>query len=191
MYSLIFLIILLVLILISAIPMLVRIYNNLIQLHEQIDRAWKNIDIILEQRFEEIPKLISIVEQYVGYESKVIKELVEARKQYSQSTQAADQIKCANEVSEKLQSLFMIAENYPQLNSQEQFLNLQKRISSLESQIADRKELVNEVITQYNARIKMFPDFFFANFLKFSPIPLYQIDEAKRREPSLELKIPS
>jgi LemA protein len=174
----------------TAVIMLFTMYNALIELKFQVERAWANIDVILEQRHEEIPKLITICEQFGKYERGTLEKLIQARQHYLTARKVNNKIEIANEISEQLKSVFAIGEAYPQLMSSAQFVHLQKRISSLEGQIADRKEIVNETVTNYNIRCQQIPYSSFARILGYFPMPLYIINDQKKQDPPLKIALP-
>jgi len=171
--------------------LLIRIYNSLVELRQQVDRAWSNIDVILEQRSAEIPKLIVICEQYTSYEKNLIQHLVESRKKYISSKNTKEKIQSANQMTQELVNFLAIAESYPQLQSNSQFLHIQSRISSLENEISARKETVNDTVTQYNTRRSQFPELMFASLAGFTPLPLYKVAPSAKLSSSTKIQIPS
>lgn len=168
----------------------INIYNGLISLRNQLERAWSNIDVILKQRFDEIPQLIQVIEQYAGYEAQVIQKLVDARSRYGNAQDVSGKIQASQEMSLALKGVFAIGEAYPDLKSNQNFNQLQTRISSLESQIADRREAYNEVVANFNTRIDQFPDIFAARLLNYQRQMLFQISEAEKAAPSLKMNLP-
>lgn len=170
--------------------MAVNIYNGLISLRNQLERAWSNIDVILKQRFDEIPQLIQVIEQYAGYESEVLKTLADARANYGQARSVGEKIKASQGISLALQGVMSIGEAYPELKSNQNFVQLQTRVSSLESQIADRRESYNECVANFNTRIDQFPDVFAARVLNYQRQDMFQVTEAERAQPSLKMNLP-
>ena len=168
-----------------------QVYNGLVSLKNQVDRAWANIDVILKQRFDEIPQLIQVLEQFVQYERGTIDRLVEARSHYG-SAQGVDQkIQASKEMSVALRGVFAIGENYPELKSNQNFVQLQNRVSTLEDSIADRRETYNEAVTNFNTRLAQIPDVFFARLLGYQDKMLYQVSESEKTRPNLQMNIPS
>lgn len=168
----------------------INIYNGLVSLKVQVERAWANIDVILKQRYDEIPQLIQVIEQYVGYEAGILKELASARSHYGSAKSVGDKIQASKEMSIALQGVAAIGEAYPQLKSNDNFIQLQSRISQLESTIADRRELYNESVANFNTRIVQFPDVFAARFLNYQAQEMFQVTEAERTAPSLKMNMP-
>ncbi|RYZ69768.1 MAG: LemA family protein, partial [Proteobacteria bacterium] len=114
-----------ILFVISAIVVLlmgVAIYNNLVSLKNQIDRAWTNVEILLKQRFDEIPQLIQVVEQYASYEQKTLQRVIEARNTFAQSASMGGKIEASNEMSLALKGLVALGEAYPDLKANQSFM---------------------------------------------------------------------
>jgi LemA protein len=169
--------------------MAMTIYNNLIGLSKQVDRAWANIDVILKQRNDEISSLIQVVEQFANYEKKVIDQLSAARANYGRANNIEDKIQASQEMSLALKGVFAIGENYPELRSSESFKQLQSRISTIEESLSDRREGYNETVTNYNTRILHIPDVFFAGFLGYREKPLFRVSEVEKEKPSLKMNL--
>lgn len=146
------------------------IYNNLVALKNNVRKAWANIDVLLKQRHEELPKLVATCKKYMEYEKSTLEKITELRNTVNQMRQAGD-IQGLGHAETDLRSslgkLFALAENYPDLKANNSFIHLQGRISSLENSIADRRELYNEGATINNIRIEQFPDVIVALLLRF------------------------
>jgi len=177
-------------ILLSAAVVFKNIYNGLISLRNQLERAWANIDVILKQRYDETAQLIQVVEQFASYEAGVIEKLVQARTQYGQAQSIEDKIKASGEMSLALKGVMAIGEAYPDLKSSQNFMQLQTRISQLESTIADRRETYNEVVANFNTRIDQFPDVFAARFLNYQRQTMFKATEQEKSMPSVKMNLP-
>jgi len=148
------------------------IYNNLVTLKNNVRKAWSNIDVLLKQRHDELPKLIETCKQYMQYERGTLDQITKIREQAERAREQKDVDavgKLEGLLKGSLGNLFALAENYPQLKADETYQHLQKRISDLENSIADRRELYNESATLNNIRIEQFPDIFVASLLSFKP----------------------
>jgi LemA protein len=167
-----------------------NVYNGLVSLRNQVERAWANIDVILKQRFDEIPQLVQVIEQYTGYEAGILKELAEARSHYGSARNVSDKIKSSQDLSVAIQGVMAIGEAYPELKANKNFIELQGRISSLESTIADRRETYNEAVANFNTRIDQFPDVLAANLLGYQRQVLFRASEAERAQPNLKMNLP-
>lgn len=170
--------------------MAVNLYNGLVRMRHQLDRAWSNIDVILKQRFDEIPQLVQVLEQYASYEAGVIKSLVDARARYGSARQISEKIEAARLMSIALQGVAAIGEAYPDLKANQNFTQLQSRISTLENAIADRREAYNETVANFNTRIEQFPDIFVARFLNYQRQAMFQVSETERALPNLKMNLP-
>lgn len=170
--------------------LMVTSYNRLVDLRFQLERAWANIDVILKQRFDELPQLMKVVEQYTGYEAGILKELAAARASYGAAHSVDDKIRAAGELSAATRGVFALGEAYPELRSNQNFLQLQSRVSDLENAIADRRESYNECVANFNARIQQLPDVLAANLLGYRAQNPYRVTEAERGAVDLTMDLP-
>ena len=166
----------------------ITVYNGLVQLKNDIERNWSNIDVLLKQRFDELPKLIKVCEGYLQHERQTLEAVIKARSLVSQARGDAEQMRAQNALTETLRSLFMVVERYPDLKADQAFRQLGARISALEDQIADRREFLNESVNLYNIRIEQFPDTLIAKPFGFSPRALWQIEPGHREDVKVEFK---
>lgn len=153
----------------------ISIYNNLISLKNNVARNWSNIDVLLKQRYSELPKLIDTCKEYMQYESATFEKIVAARKMALNATEGHDLIalgQAESTLKEGLGKLFALAENYPDLKTNQAFQKLQTRISDLENSIADRREFYNDSVNRNNIRIQQFPDIIIASLLHFKAFDL-------------------
>ncbi|TNE75927.1 MAG: LemA family protein [Gammaproteobacteria bacterium] len=158
----------------------ITLYNNLVALKHRVAQAWSNIEVLLKQRHEELPKLVATCKEYMQYEQETLERVINARNQVSSAAASGDlsALGIAESALRKgLGQLFALAENYPELKANESFRHLQSRITDLENGIADRRELYNDVVNQNNIRIEQFPDVLIANFFKFGPKELLEFSE--------------
>lgn len=170
---------------------LISQYNGLVEVKNGASKAWANIDVLLKQRHEELPKLVDTCKQYMQHEQVTLEKVIAARSRVSDAREAQN-VSALGQAEGVLRSglgqLFALAENYPDLKANEQFLHLQSRISGLESAIADRREFYNDSVNINNVRIEQFPGVVLArwfNFkafemLKFSSEELQDVDIGKR-----------
>jgi LemA protein len=160
----------------------VSLYNGLIALRNDIGRAWANIDVLLKQRHDELPKLVKTCEGYMRHERAIFDKLSEARGALLQARGVAERAQAENLITRALGQIFAVAEAYPDLKANESFISLQNRISQVENHIADRREFYNDIVTTFNTRIQQIPDTFVANWLAFRPAELFKVDEADRQD---------
>jgi LemA protein len=160
----------------------VSIYNHLVQLRNDIDKSWANIDVLLRQRHDELPKLIDTCKGYMKYEQETFQKITTARTAFMSATTTGEKIDAANQVTAALRTLFAVAENYPELKANNNYMQLQGRISELETQIADRREFFNDSTNTYNIRIAQLPDLFVARVLNYQSRPLFQAAAEERAD---------
>lgn len=163
----------------------VTLYNNLVALKHRVAQAWANIDVLLKQRHDELPKLVETCKQYMGYEQETLEKVISARNNVSAAAQSQDigGLGIAETVLRgTLGKLFALAEDYPDLKANESFQHLQARISELENGIADRRELYNDSVNQNNIRIEQFPDVLIANFFKFGAHDLLEFSDEEKAD---------
>ncbi len=161
------------------------LYNNLVALKHNVSKAWSNIDVLLKQRHDEIPKLVETCRQYMGYEQETLEKVMKARSAVASAQQAGDMAalgQAEGQLRLGLGQLFAVAEAYPDLKTNETFQHLQSRISSLESAISDRREFYNESVNVYNIRLEQFPDLILARMFHFTPRELLEFDEEETKD---------
>lgn len=166
------------------------IYNNLISLKENIKKSWANIDVILKQRHDEIPKLVSVCESFAQFEQGVLDRLMRAREKYFGAKGVGEKAEASSQVTAALQGIFALAENYPELKTNQNFMQLQTRISHLEETLADRREFYNDSANNYNIRIQQIPDVLVASFLNYHKEELFKVSAAEREDVKIDIKLP-
>lgn len=163
----------------------VGIYNTLVRLSNNIDKAWSNIDVILKQRHDELPKLVKVCNSYMTHERDTLESVANARSVYGRSTTVDEKAKAENQITRALGRLFAVAEQYPDLKANSEFLNVQERISALESTIADRREFYNESVNLYNIRIEQIPALWVAKQIGYRVRPLLTVAQSDRADVEL------
>jgi LemA protein len=158
------------------------IYNGLVALKNNIGRSWANIDVLLKQRHDELPKLVKTCEGYMQHERAVFDKLSEARAALAQARSVGERAEAEGLLSRALGGVFAVAEAYPELKANHSFIQLQNRISEIENQIADRREFYNDTVTTFNTRIEQIPDMWIASLMSLQPAELFKIDEEDRRD---------
>lgn len=160
----------------------ILIYNNFVRLKKNIEKAWANIDVILKQRHDELPKLIEVCKGYMQYEKSVLEELTKLRTQWMSATTTGERAKISEQISKALKELFAVAENYPQLKANETFQHLQVRISGLENELADRREFYNDCVTSFNTRLESIPDKWIGKLMNLKPYELFKVSEEEKKD---------
>ncbi|WOC00452.1 MULTISPECIES: LemA family protein [unclassified Providencia] len=166
----------------------ISIYNRLVNTRNQVSNQFANIDVILKQRADQIPQLVTITEKAMEHEKALFTSLSDARQRYFNAQNMNEKIAASNEMNRALSSLVAIAENYPTLISGEQFTQLQIALSEVENKIAQRRESFNDATTEYNTAIQMFPDSLIANAFRFTALPLLDISEDEKKYQGVQFK---
>lgn len=167
----------------------IMIYNTLVSLKNNVAKNWSNIDVLLKQRYSELPKLIDTCKEYMQYEKGTLEKVVAARQAALTATNAHDVIALSaaeTELKSGLGKLFALAENYPDLKTNLSFQKLQTRISDLENAIADRRELYNDSVNLNNVRIQQFPDVIIAKTFQFNALPLLKFTQEETDDIPIE-----
>jgi LemA protein len=163
----------------------VTLYNGLVQIKHNVSKAWANIDVLLKQRHDELPKLVETCKQYMKFEQDTLTRVIEARSKVftareAQNVPALGQAEGGLRAA--LGSLFALAESYPDLKANQTFQQLQTRISALENAIADRREFYNESVNVNNVRIEQFPDAIIASMFGFKAAQLLEFTEEEKKD---------
>lgn len=163
----------------------VLLYNQLVNVKHAVSMAWSNIDVLLRQRHEELPKLVETCRAYMQHEQQTLERVVAARGAVAKARENSD-VKGLGQAESLMRvglgQLFALAENYPDLKANESFRHLQDRISGLENGNADRRELYNAAVNINNVRIEQFPEVLLARSLGFLPADLLQFSEADKAD---------
>jgi LemA protein len=165
-------------------------YNGLIALKNQVANAWKQIDVQLKRRHDLIPNLVNAVKGQMDFEKSTLEAVISARAKAVSATGVAATAKAEGELSQALGKLFALAENYPDLKSSANVLQLQEELSSTENKVGFARQLYNDVATQYNTRQAQFPTNLVAGLAKASPSELWEITDAGERQvPTVNLSL--
>ena len=159
----------------------VILYNGLVRLRNENDRAWANIDVLLKQRHDEIPNLVETVKGYMQHEQQTLLAVTQARTVSVSAASIGQKAVADLQMASALRGLFAVAENYPQLKANQNFLKLQNRISELEERIADRREFFNDDVNTYNTRIGQIPEVFVASVLSLKPRAMFKVSDEDRK----------
>jgi len=160
----------------------VIVYNGLVRLQNEIGRAWANIDVLLKQRHDEVPNLVACVKGYMDHERQALEAVTQARAASMNAASIPQKAQADLLLTGALRSFFVVAERYPQLKADQNFLALQGRISELEERIADRREFFNDDVNTYNTRIAQLPEVFLARLMKLQPQPMFRVNEQERQQ---------
>jgi len=172
-----------------ALAYTILVYNSLVGVKHAVSKAWANIDVLLKQRHDEIPKLVEVCRQYKQFEQQTLENVVRARSRVHDARERRD-LGALGPAEAALRgslgSLFAVAEAYPELKTNTSFMQLQLRITDLENAIADRRELYNEAVNVNNVRVEQFPDVVIARFFSFGQARLLRFDAAETTDVDLK-----
>jgi LemA protein len=163
----------------------ISLYNHLVNVKHAVSKAWANIDVLLKQRHDELPKLVEVCRQYKQFEQATLQKVVEARSQVHAARERQD-IGALGQAEGALRSslgnIFAVVEAYPELKANENFMQLQSRITSLENGIADRRELYNDAVNINNVQIEVFPASILASMFNFGEKPLLEFSASEKAD---------
>src|SRR2546421_3999084 len=165
-------------------------FNRLVRLRVRVDNAWSQIDVQLRRRYDLIPNLVETVKGYAAHEREVFEQVTAARAQAQSAQSVADQATAENQITRGLRQLLAVAENYPQLKANENFLSLQEELTATESKIAYARQFYNDQVAELNTRIQSFPSNVIARAGRFQPRHFFEIDEPASRPVSVEFQHP-
>ena len=157
-------------------------YNSLVTLKQRTQNAWSQIDVQLQRRFDLIPNLVECVKGYMTHESETLENVTKLRTSWSEATTADEKMKLDNELSSSLKSIMAVAESYPDLKANQNFISLQEELTDTENKISYSRQFYNDIVTRYNTKIQTVPSNIIAGIFGFKAQELYKIDteEAKK-----------
>lgn len=164
----------------------VALYNGFVKLATRVEEAWSDIDVQLKRRYDLIPNLINTVKGYAAHESGLLQKVTEARSQAMQAGSVADHGAAENMLTGALKSLFAVAENYPDLKANTNFLELQRELSDTENKIQASRRFYNGTVMELNTKVDMFPSNIVANMFKFAKREFFEIEEGEKEPVKVE-----
>ncbi len=159
---------------------LVVMYNGLVGLRNRVSEAWSDIDVQLKRRYDLIPNLVNTVKGYATHESGVFDQVTKARSQAMQAGSTHDKAEAENMLSGTLKSLFAVAEAYPDLKANQNFLELQRELSDTENKIQASRRFYNGNVLELNNKIEMFPSNLIAGAFHFTKSEFFEVAEAEK-----------
>jgi LemA protein len=160
----------------------ISIYNSLVQIRNNVDKAWKNIDVLLQQRRDELTKLVDACRGYIKHEREVLDSLTQLRVGYDQTRSADEKVRIENSLNKEIARLRHVWEAYPDLKASQNFLQLQGRISGVESSIADRREFLNDSVNIYNIQIERLPEVILAKLFSYRRKAFLEVPEELKQD---------
>jgi LemA protein len=171
-----------VLVVVGVLAYVATLYNSLVEVKNNVDQAWANIDVLLKQRADELGKLLDAVKAYLGYERDLLTRLTTLRTQVGRGGPDETRLQAERELGTAMGRLLAVAENYPELKSSSNFLEMQRRITGLEEQIAHRREFYNDSVNINNVRMEQLPDSLLASAAGLQRRPLFQASSEERAD---------
>lgn len=167
---------------------IIAVYNGLIRSKNRVDEAWSDIEVQLKRRYDLIPNLVNTVKGYATQESGVLERVTAARTQAMGAQSADEKMKDENQLSGTLKSLFAVAENYPDLKSNQNFMQLQSDLTDTENKIQASRRFYNGNVRDFNTKIEVFPTNLFASMLGFTKRAFFDIDDNGPEAQNVEVK---
>jgi len=158
----------------------VATYNGLVSLRNRVKDAWSQIDVQLKRRFDLIPNLVETVKGYTKHESETLENVIKARNTYMSATLPEDQMKADGELTKAISKLFALAESYPDLKANTNFIDLQNQLQETENKIAMSRQFYNDIVMQYNNKVEMVPSNIVANIFKFKKETFFEANQEER-----------
>ena len=174
--------------LVGSVGFFLSIYNSLVEMKNNVGRSWANIDVLLKQRHDELPKLVKVCETYMQHERAIFDKLSDARGALAAARSVGQRAEAEGQLTRALGQFFAVAENYPDLKANQSFAALQSRISELENSIADRREFYNDSVTLFNTRIQQIPDSWVAGGMNLQVAELFHVSEQDRQDPEIAFR---
>lgn len=158
----------------------IYLYNRLVVLRNRIDNAWSQIDVQLRRRYDLIPNLVETVKGYAAHEKEVFEKVTQARASMASASTVAEQGEAQNQITQALKSLFAVAEAYPELKANQNFMMLQEELAGTESKIAYARQFYNDTVMAYNTLIQSFPANMLVGAFGFTQRDYFPMDVAAR-----------
>lgn len=165
----------------------IALYNSLVQVKNNVAKAFKNIDVLLLQRHDELPKLVDTCKGYMKHEGKILEKLTALREHYARADTMGEKTGIENKLNQQYHTLAGRWEAYPDLKAQKSFIQIQERIAGLEAAIADRRELFNDSINIYNIQIERFPHLLIARIFGYFKKEYLEVPEEKKQDVKIDL----
>ncbi len=172
----------------AAVLFVMGIYNSLIKLKNKAEEGWSDIDTQLKRRYDLIPNIVETVKGYAAHESKTFEEVTKARTAAMNAGTVKDQQQAENMLTGALKSLFAVAESYPELKANQNFLNLQNTLKEVEEHIQLSRRYYNGTVRDLNTKIEMFPSNIIANMFNFKKREFFEIEEEQKENVKVDFK---
>lgn len=175
-----------IIIVVVLVLLVILLYNSLIRLKNQVENAWAQIDVQLKRRNDLIPNLVNSVKGYMKHERGVLTEVTKARTAMMNAESVENKAAASNMISDALKSIFAVAESYPDLKANQNFLQLQEEITGTENKISYARQHYNDMVMYFNTKIEKFPNSIFARMLNFTKKTSFEATEAEKKNVKVE-----
>lgn len=175
----------LVAILVILVVFVIIEYNMIVKLKKQMNNSYSVIDVYLQKRFDLIPNLVEVTKEYANYEKDILSKITEYRTSYNKNKDKES----LNKLNDEYNNLILVAENYPDLKASEQFLQLQKSLSKVESELQAARRIYNTDTTKYNTKLSVFPSNIIANIFGFKEGELFELEDRDIQSANIKVKI--
>lgn len=157
-------------------------YNGFVQLKNVVEEAFSTMDVYLKKRYDLIPNVVETVKGYASHEKETLEQVISARNKAVSATTPEAQLQAEGDLSKVMGRLFALTESYPDLKANTNFMDLQKQLQAIETEIAQSRKYYNGSVRQYNTKVETFPSNIIANVFNFTKKPLYEVTDALERE---------
>lgn len=157
-------------------------YNGLVTLKQRVSNGWSQIDVQLQRRFDLIPNLVETVKGFAKHEEAVFTKVAELRTSWAGASTVKEKAELSNELSDALKTIMAVSENYPELKSNQNFMQLQEELKNTEDKITYSRQFYNDIVTKYNTKLQVFPDTLIASMFHFEPAELFKVDSDEARK---------
>ena len=181
-YGMDWLLIIVILLIIIVLALVVKFYNDLVNGRNKVKNSWSQIDVQLQRRNDLIPNIVETVKGYAGHEKSTFEEVTKARANMANATSVKEVAEADNMLTGALKSLFAVAEAYPELKANKNFLELQEELSDTEDKISYARQFYNDTVTRYNTKLELFPSNFIASMFHFTAETLFEADNDEARK---------
>ena len=157
-------------------------YNGLVTLKQRVSNGWSQIDVQLQRRFDLIPNLVETVKGFAKHEEAVFTKVAELRTSWAGASTVKEKAELSNELSGALKTIMAVSESYPELKSNQNFMQLQEELKNTEDKITYSRQFYNDIVTKYNTKLQVFPDTLIASMFHFEPAELFKVDSDEARK---------
>ena len=169
-------------IIVVLVVLLIGAYNSLVSLRMKVKNAWSQIDVQLQRRFDLIPNFVETVKGYMSHEQETLTKVTELRTSWANAKTVKDKADLDGELSSALKTIMAVSENYPDLKSNQNFMQLSEELRNTENKIAFSRQFYNDTVTMYNTKLQVFPSNLIAGMFNFTPEDLFKTDSDEARQ---------